>query len=449
MSGRVSSPEAIPFPTALYFMKTLRMLIVEDEPSILEFLDQQYREVFAELGFSVTIEPATNGTKARDMAKAATVQPYDLVSLDVNLGDANVTGLDVLATLKRWRSAWMVAMLTGVETDSKLDSTMGPTKAEQVRRNLRRDAYAKFPAERLLVIEKPSSTLPSAEATHLLVNRIRQIALIYEEVARQRFIFRPIEVTSMERVKAIKGKPAKHKFIEAASLHWQIRFNCGELRTLPDRAGFRTLHRLLSMPRDEALTPEEALAIEPKNEVPPKSLSTDEDPVSAYFEAQGIKWSSLDAEQQDKLIQAALSLRIKRYAELRGFQDEVDNAFSAKEEDELNRIKDELGALLNVAELGYQRISGNGEEAVVEEIQPAVAMQEGLHVAGGNYERVGEDRRGFDSPAAQNFRARWKRAKDYLRENGFTDLAQHFEDYVQSTGASWSYNPPIGVEWTT
>jgi len=428
-------------------MKTLRMLIVEDDLSLLEFLDRQYREVFAELGFSVTIESATNGTKARDLAYAATAQPYDLVSLDVNLGDPNVTGMNVLASLKRFRSAWMVAMLTGVETDSTLDASMGPTKAEQVRRNLRRDAYAEFPAERLLVIEKPSSTLPSAEGILLLVNRIRQIALIYDEIARLRFIFHPIMVTSLERVKAIKGKPAKRKFIETATLHWQIRFNCGELRTLPDRAGFRTLHRLLSMPRDEVLTPEQALAIEPKNEIQTILFTGSGDPVAAFFEAQGINWLALDAAQQYQLIQAALALRFKRYVELRGFQDDDD--LTAEESDELNRIKNELGPLLAAAEVAYKRLSGNEEENVVEEVQHAVAMQEGLHVAGGNYERVGDDRRGFDSPAAQIFRARWKRAKDYLRENGYTDLAQHLEDYVHPTGSSWSYNPPNGVEWTT
>lgn len=427
-------------------MDPLRLLIVEDDPALLSALAKLYREIFAAHGYDAAIEQAVAVTEARALAKAARSNPYDLVSLDVNLGDAILTGLDVLETLKRFQSAWMVALLTGIETDASVDVTMGRARGEDIRKQLRRDAYARFPAERLLVIEKPGD-IPMEEAQRLLANRIEQIALVYEEVGRLRYVFRPIEVASLERVPAPKGTKAKRRFIEATALHWQIRFDCGEIRTLPDMAGFRTLHYLLSRDADESVTPEEALANEPKRARDARE-QLGIDPVAAYFEAQGIAWADLDAAEQEKLIRAALSLKFEKYRELRGYED--DNDLSPAEDDELRRIVRELGPLADAAETAYQRLSRDREQHASEQDTSVSALQqEGLHAGGENYDRIGADRRGQDSAAAQLFRARMKRVKDCLRENGFADFAQHLEDYVQSTGANWSYNPPGGVEWTT
>lgn len=431
-------------------MKPIRILIVEDNKELLTALESLYRRIFEDHGCQPTIEQATTVAEARALAKAARESPFDLVSLDVNLGDATLTGLDVLATLDRFRSAWMVALLTGVETDAAADSTMGRKRAEQIRKELRRDAYARFPAERLLVVEKPASELSAEDARRLLANRLKQIALVYEEVGRLRYVFRPIEVSSLERVPAPKGKPGKRTFIETTSLHWQIRFNCDEIRTLPNMAGFRTLHYLLSRDRDESVTPEEALANEPKKEASAAKDSGGDDPVAAYFAAQGISWNSLNESEQEKLIRAALSLKFERYRELRGFQDDED--LSPGEEAELNRIIRELGPLADAAELAYERLKPVEEREYESEpggITPVAMAEAGLHPGGGNYDRLGAGRRGQDSPAAQLFRARMKRVKDCLRENGFAAFAEHLESYLQSTGANWSYNPPDGVEWTT
>jgi len=404
--------------------------------------------VFEQHGYEPVIEKAITVEDARRLAKAARGNAYDFVSLDVNLGDRTLTGLDVLDTLKRFRSAWMVALLTGVETDASLDKAVGKAKGEDLRRSLRRDAYARFPSERLIVVEKPSPAVPETEAAKLLANRIEQIALVFEEVTRQRYVFRPIEVNSLERVPQPKGQKGKRTFIEASALHWQIRFDCGEIRTLPNLSGFKTLHYLLSRDRNTSVTPEEALAIEPKAEKPSAKPSPGEDPVAAYFDAQGITWRDLSSSEQDKLIRAALSLKFNRYQELRGFQDEED--ISTSEESELNRIIRELGPLTDAAETAYQRMKPSERgPATPHETDPGNLAQNDLHVGGANYDKLGDDRRGKDSPAAVLFRARMKRVKDCLRENGFADMAQHLEDYVMSTGANWSYNPPVGVEWTT
>jgi len=428
-------------------MKPLRLLIIEDDTKLLARLEALYRVAFIAHGYEPLIETAGDVAEARRLAKDARETPYDLVSLDVNLGDALLTGLDVLDSFKRFRSAWMVALLTGVETDTTLDQTMGTAKGEDIRKQLRRHAYARFPAERLLVIEKPSPAVSSGESETLLANRLGQIALVYEEVGRLRYIFRPIDVTSLERVPQPKGKKSKRTFIETTALHWQIRFNCGEIRTLPNMAGFRTLHYLLSRERSVSVYPEEALANEPKTEkVSSAKFSQEGDPVAAYFKAQGIEWRELALPEQEKLIRAALSLKFERYRELRSFEDEQD--LSPAEESELSRIVRELGPLGDAAETAYQRLRPTEREPS-EQYRDAAVAQDDLHEAGGNYDRLGKDRRGQDSPAAVLFRARMKRVKDCLRENGFADLARHLEDYVMSTGANWSYNPPEGVEWTT
>lgn len=430
-------------------MKTIRILIVEDDPAVLSALGESYRTIFTARDYEPVIEQVVTVEEARRLAKAARSNPYDFVSLDVNLGDAILTGLDILETFKRFHSAWMVALLTGVETDTTVDQTMGKAKGEKLRTQLRRDAYARFPAERLLVVEKPSSKIPPDEARKLLVNRLEQIALVYEEVGLLRYVFRPITVDRLARISAPKGTKAKRKFIETTALHWQIRFNCGEIRTLPDMAGFRTLHYLLSREWNQSVTPEEALANEPKNEkMECGTAAGDADPVATYFNAQGIDWQNLSSAERDKLIRAALSLKLKRYVELRDFQDEKD--ISPAEEDELAHIVTELGPLGDAAETAYQRMKPQEpRDSGVENSTSAMLAQDGLHIGGGNYDRLGTDRRGEDSPAAQLFRARMKRVKDCLRENGFADFAEHIEQFVQSTGANWSYNPPGGFEWTT
>lgn len=430
-------------------MKSLRILIVEDDRDQLAALAKLYEELFAGLGYQTNIEQVATAGEARRLAKTAKSQPYDFVSLDVNLGDAVLSGLEVLQTLKRFRSAWMVVLLTGVESDPTVDATMGAIRGDRLRKELRRDACARFPAERLLVVEKPSPRLAEAESRILLKNRLEQIALVYQEVGRLRYVFRPIEVSSLERVTALKGVKTKRTFVETSAVHWQIRFNCGEIRTLPDIAGMRTLHFLLSRERGESVTPDEALANEPKSDKLNKDPRPNEpDPVAGYFEAQGLAWKELSSQEQQKLIRAALSLKFERYVELRNFQDDAD--LSPTEETELSRILRELGPLADAAETAYQRMKPN--EALQQQPEApnsGAFLQDGLHSGDGNYDRLGVGRRGEDSPEAQLFRARMKRVKDYLRENGFADFAQHIEDYVMSTGANWSYNPPDGVEWTT
>ena len=171
--------------------------------------------------------------------------------------------------------------------------------------------------------------------------------------------------------------------------------------------------------------------------------------MAAFFQAKGIDWNNLDTNRRDQLVRAALSVKFVRFQELRGLQDEDD--LSANEEDELKQIIRELGPLAEAAETAYDRMTSDGDDLTQRDASLTTGdlAQNDLHVGRGSYDQVGDDRRGQDSPEAALFRARMKRVKDCLRENGFAEFAKHLDDYVQSTGANWSYNPPSGVEWTT
>lgn len=449
-------------------MKEIRLLIVEDDPVLLPWLKQQYREIFAGFGFeTIAIEEAINADEARALAKGAEKKPYDLVSLDVNLGGkrtggaAPLTGLDVLLAFKRFKSAWMVALLTGVETDTTLNKTLGNEEAETIRKQLRREAYANFWPERLLVVEKPparSFADDKRAANELLRNRLEQIALVYGEVSRQRYIFRPIEVKGLEQVVRPKGSNAPREFVSTVSTHWQIRFNCEDIRTLSHKTGFRTLHKLLSLDRTkgDSLTPEAALVIEPKHEneqaAKKSGKAAHEDrtnPFAEYFGDLGIDWGRLGEQEQERLVQVTLRDKFTHYIELRELEAEED--LSLDDEEDLEELKKQLGVLTEVAEGYYQKKIAASDSARSSEYDEmalrAAAASEGMAAGAGNYEKR-EGGRGVDSPAAAGFRARIKRVKKSLRENGFTDFADHLDAYLSSTGANWSYHPPSGIEWT-
>ena len=419
---------------------------------MLQKLKALYRDIFMCMGFdSVIIEEASTAEEAKELARGAEKNPYDLVSLDVNLGVPVITGLNVLGAFGRFKSAWMAVVLTGVGTDKTLDATLGEDIADEMRKQLRAKAYAQFPPERLIVVEKPSIGEPETQARQL-GDRLSDIASVYEMVARQRYIFRPIEVSALERIPGKKGDSrANRKFIKTRSLHWQIRFNCGDMRTLPDRAGYKVIHKLLSLDPSQSLTPEEARAIEPPEEITSESIKP-EDTVAAYFIARGTDWDSISEPERERMIHAALAFRFRRYAALRAFQDE--DELTEAEADELDVIQKEIGPLADLAEEGYQRLKpSDGGGAIArsgQEVNPAEEAKVSgyLHIGGSGYDQS-HGGYGFDSTAAQGFRGRKRMVIKYLRENGFAEMAQHLEDYIQPNRSNWSYNPPNEIEWTT
>ena len=434
-------------------MKKIRLLIVEDDPTLIVRLEKLYREIFTARGFaSVIVETADNPGDAKDRASSAKADPYDLVSLDVHLGEGEVTGLDVLTRFKRYKSAWMVVLLTGVETDLTANASLGKEAAEKIRRGLRKEAYANFPSERLLVVEKPSQK-NEEEREKLLANRLRDIAGVYEAVSRLRYVFRPIEVDGLEYIpgKKDKGKMVEEgRFIPCRTLCWQVRFNCGDMRTIPHKVGYKSLHKILSLEPGESVTPEELRVIEPPEEktklkVTPAGESTDA--VAVYFEQNGIDWKDRTEEERKNLIKAALAFRFKRFVELREFQE--DGEIEPAEENELARIADELGPLAEFAEIAFQRLTSQPRTIRGDglEVDPGAAAKGAgeVHPDRGLYTRR-KGGRGYDSTASGGYRKRRDRTANYLREEGFVQMADEIEKMVDSTGSNWSY---LGQnEWT-
>lgn len=429
------------------------MLIIEDDPETLKKLKRLYHDIFIAAGYdSVGIEECDSAKEAKQSARENASNPYDLVSIDVVLGDRNMTGLDILGAFRRFKSAWMAVLLTGLETDAKTEETLGKEETGKLRRQLRRRAHERFPAERLLVVEKPSTNEPSHVQENVLANKLRDIAGVFQAVSRQRYVFRPIEVDALKHIQGKKDKETKQitqegTFEPYRSLYWQVRFDCGEMRTVRHQVGYKSLHKLLSLSRAESVTPEELRVIEPpepaKKDRPQAAMKTDGDAVAAFFTKQGIEWESLDETARNKLVSVALAFRFKRFVELRGFEDDED--ITTEEKSELDQIESELGPLAPLAETAYQRLKPDSDDIV----DPAeVAHLSGeLHTERDVYERRQGGKR-KDSKAAQGFRRRFDRVANHLRKEGFPEMASHIEAYIMSTGANWSYNPPGEIEWT-
>jgi hypothetical protein len=139
----------------------------------------------------------------------------------------------------------------------------------------------------------------------------------------------------------------------------------------------------------------------------------------------------------------------ERYSKLRYFEDQDD--LSADEAEELDDLKKQLGGLNAKAEEHYQKEAyGTGVEGEAqheEVVQQAAIAQQVVTPHRGNYDRR-TGAWGYDSPEAELFRQRMLRVKKTLRENGFTEFADHLEAYLSSTGANWNYHPPEGMDWT-
>ncbi|MDX1952175.1 MAG: hypothetical protein SFY81_08310 [Verrucomicrobiota bacterium] len=446
-----------------------RILIVEDDLALLSTLEGHYRRLFESQGYAtVTVETAKTADEAKERARKALRRPYDFVSLDVNLGDTSVekgrvlTGLDVLRVLKAHNSAWMVVLLTGVETDSTLDGTLGLSDAEAIRRKLRREAYQNFFPERLLVVEKPRQARVEADApaaTSELMNKLDQIVQVFQVVSQQRYVFRPVIVEGMVRVPVPqKEGKAKSKLVPAKVTRWQVRFNCGELLTVEGCKGFEIVHHLLGL--DKTAEPVEApflnRLVSESDTVTNSQSEAEEDEVKcelnhalmAYFKPLGVNWEKLDNEQKLAQLQF-IAPTIRRMRELMALEAESD--ISSNEEEELDRLVKNLGPLAEPLEdFLAGRAESPFEEAYPDDFDEMASLDaslgDGMQRDSGNFtKRPGSKRP--DSPEAVKARKYLERVRDYLRKNGFPAFADHLQQQIMPLGTKWSYIPPSGIEW--
>lgn len=286
----------------------LRILIVEDEPQWAQAIKSNFLEIFNDLKLPCTIEAPSTIQKCRDAIRSAAENPYDLISLDINFrqdaAEDPIDGLKLLAIISDYKAAWLVSILTGVESDETVDDTYGEHRARLLQYELHSRASATFPPERLMVKEKPA--LSNKE---LLAKRLRQVCLCLQQSRTGRNRFRRLnlhcqvavyETTSGHWIKKnspefLRAQKAM-KFVKAFNKEFpkglstcpdpkraadyeteleydllkkngrklpdaelvedivtlrQISFGCGEVITLPDDPNFETIAWLLRHPDEE------------------------------------------------------------------------------------------------------------------------------------------------------------------------------------------------------
>lgn len=279
----------------------IRILIVEDQPEWAKAIKTNLLEIFNDLGVPCTIEAPVTIKECKKAIHSASESPYDLITLDINYredaSDSPIDGLNLLGTIGKFQSAWMVSILTGVETDSTVEDTYGAARASLLQKELRSKAYTSFPPERLLVLEKPD-----LDDESMLQNRLRQVCLVLRQSLKGRNLFRPLELScrvachrtvkgdlikkdsadfrrakeAMEFVKEYQEDPSaaqdparkkqyqkelkldvlEKKGSKLTNAEWvddvvslrQVRFGCGEVITLPDSPNFETIAWLLRHP---------------------------------------------------------------------------------------------------------------------------------------------------------------------------------------------------------
>lgn len=286
----------------------LRILIVEDEPKWAQAIKSHFLEIFNDLKLPCTIEAPATIQKCREAIRSAAENPYDLISLDISfsndVAEDPIDGLTLLGIISQYKAAWLVSILTGVETDTTVDDTYGERRARLLQYELHSRASATFPPERLMVKEKPDLS-----NTELLAKRLRQVCLYLRQsrIGRNRFrrLKEPCQIAvhelidgrwikrnspefnlakkAMDFVKAFnkkypKGpstcrdskrladyetqieldilkkigrKLAPAQWADDTVTLWQISFGCGEVISLPDNPNFETIAWLLRHPDEE------------------------------------------------------------------------------------------------------------------------------------------------------------------------------------------------------
>lgn len=281
----------------------LRILIVEDEPRWAQAIKNQLLEILNDLGLPCTIEAPSSIRECKEKIRSASETPYDLISLDINFredaGEVRTDGLKLLEIIKKYSAAWLVSILTGVESDSTVEDTYGFIRTRELQDELRFRACTTFPPERLLVLEKPQS-----DDKEMLTRRLSQVCMILRQSRVGRNLFRHINppclvachrtiggdllkkdsdefrrakkamefVKSYEDPKAMPDPDKREQYEEELKLdilkkngkkmadaEWiedtvslrQIRFGCGEVITLPEDPNFVTIAWLLRHPGQE------------------------------------------------------------------------------------------------------------------------------------------------------------------------------------------------------
>ncbi len=435
-------------------MRQIRLLIVDDEDEPRNLVRKIYEEVLSDFGLGVPAITTMGNAKA---AKAHALQflddpdePYDIASLDLNLGDVEVTGLDILEALKLSQAAWTAVLLTGFEMDlEKAAKTfVEPKKLTQLLRSFRSEAQEKFWPMRVLVIGKPHHSLPHNEQARLLRTHIEQVAEFYRNLESQRYMFKRLEVPRKRKVKH-KSKYGKRKTALADTIQpravYQIRCGCGDMVELDEESwpGLKTMHELFKMGRNAVITAEQAMQIEPykprNNKLKPtKAIVKPREAAKDYFIGEHPGWDSYDGATRLQLIEEAISPWIDAYCELRKYQD-TGSGLNKAQQAKLDQML--THPLSQVAEDWYDNTKElTGTSGSLAEITIGRAAQELVNPVRQRPQEARED-----VWLAQ----RKSRLCAALRDKNILSFADYIEENVSGTDRNWTHSPPKGIDWST
>jgi DNA-binding NtrC family response regulator len=158
-----------------------RVLVVDDDPVTCQLLDEVLR------GEGFEVERALSGGEALRMHRA---RPFDAVVSDIRMGEGQMTGLEVLKTMKRETPEVVVVIITGFGSmesaieairEGAFDYVSKPFKIEEVKLAVRRGLEQR----RRLEAMRPAAEEGGAPSVGVrsLVGRSRAMLEVYKLIA--------------------------------------------------------------------------------------------------------------------------------------------------------------------------------------------------------------------------------------------------------------------------
>ena len=98
-------------------MSDKSILVVDDEDSIRQMMCEMITIKFS----NVSVVSVSSGEEALEKIKSVN---YDLILLDINLGDESINGLEVLKRIKEIRPEQKVYMITGYAVEEETEKIL-------------------------------------------------------------------------------------------------------------------------------------------------------------------------------------------------------------------------------------------------------------------------------------------------------------------------------------
>jgi len=98
-------------------MKDKNILVVDDEDIICQIISEVITRKFS----NISVVSVSSGEEALEKIKSVN---YDLVFLDIHLGDESINGLEVLKRIKEIRPEQKVYMITGYVIEEEIEKIL-------------------------------------------------------------------------------------------------------------------------------------------------------------------------------------------------------------------------------------------------------------------------------------------------------------------------------------